>query len=168
QPVFSMHGLPVSNAELHDKVVARLGNIPEATAPNFERMTYSTNVLMEVIYPNYNPDLCVFWMKDPDMSSHLLGVTAAETEAAQKNCDDNFGRILAWWRAGNGPENIIVMSDHGQITGQRQLETLDIIPAEFGEASIGSFSGIYLNDKSDAEKARVDAWLVEQEFCGLL
>jgi phosphonoacetate hydrolase len=168
QPVFSMHGLPVSSAELHDKVIACLGDIPEATAPNSNRMTYSTNVLIEVIYPDYNPDLCVFWMNDPDMSSHLFGVTAAETEAAQKNCDDNFGRFLAWWRAGNGPENIIVMSDHGQITGQRQLETTDIIPAEFGEASIGSFSGIYLNDKSDAEKARVVAWLVEQDFCGLV
>lgn len=168
QPVFSMHGAPVSSQELHDRVIARLGSIPEAAAPNGNRMTYSTDALMQVIYPHYRPDLCVFWMNDPDMSSHWYGVTAPETEQAQNICDDNFGRILAWWRAGNGPENIVVMSDHGQITGRRQLETLDIIPAEFGQASIGSFSGIYLDDKADAQKARVVDWLVEQPFCGLV
>ncbi|UXN74773.1 hypothetical protein N8D56_06895 [Devosia sp. A8/3-2] len=58
------------------------------------------------------------------------------------------------------------MSDHGQITGHAQLETLDIIPAEFGRASIGSFSGIYLHDVSDARKAEVVDWLVQQDFCG--
>lgn len=168
QPVFSMHGAPVSSEMLHDKVIAKLGAIPEVTAPNHNRMTYSTDALMQVIYPEYNPELCVFWMNDPDLSSHAFGVTAKETEAAQKNCDDNFGRILAWWRAGNGPENIIVMSDHGQITGRRQLETLDIIPAELGRAAVGAFSGIYLHDSSDEQKQKVVAWLVEQDFCGLV
>lgn len=168
QPVFSMHGLPVSSQELHDLVTTKLGDIPEPAAPNGNRMTYATNALLEVIYPTYDPDLCVFWMNDPDMSSHAFGVAAGETAQAQKICDDNFGRILAWWRAGNGPENIIVMSDHGQITGTRQLETLDIIPAEFGRASIGAFSGIYLDDRSDTQKARVVDWLVEQDFCGLV
>jgi phosphonoacetate hydrolase len=168
QPVFSMHGAPVSTPELHDAVVAQLGDIPAPAAPNGARMTYATNALMDVVYPRHQPDFCVFWMNEPDMSSHKFGVTAAETQDAQRICDENFGRILAWWRAGNGPENIIVMSDHGQITGRQQLETLDIVPPEFGRASIGSFSGIYLDEVSDARKAEVVDWLVQQDFCGLV
>ena len=168
QPVFSMHGAPVSTPELHDAVVERLGAIPALAAPNGARMTYATTALLDVVYPRYQPDFCVFWMNEPDSSSHRFGVTAAETEAAQRNCDENFGRILAWWRAGNGPENIITMSDHGQITGRRQLETLDIVPPALGRASIGSFSGIYLDDVRDTRKAEVVDWLVQQDFCGLV
>ncbi|MFK4808710.1 alkaline phosphatase family protein [Devosia sp. ZW T5_3] len=168
QPVFSVHGMPVSTPDVHDAVVAQLGDIPPAGAPNGVRVTYATTALLEVIYPRHKPDFCIFWMNEPDTSSHKFGVLGAETEAAQRMADENFGRILAWWQAGNGPENIVVMSDHGQITGHAQLETLDIIPAEFGRASIGSFSGIYLHDTSDARKAEVVDWLVRQDFCGLV
>jgi phosphonoacetate hydrolase len=168
QPVFSVHGVPVSTPDVHEAVVARLGEVPQADAPNSARITYATDALMEVIYPRHNPDFCVFWMNEPDTSSHKFGVLGSDTEAAMRMADDNFGRILAWWQAGNGPENIVVMSDHGQITGHAQLETLDIIPAEFGRASIGSFSGIYLDDASDTRKADVVDWLVRQDFCGLV
>lgn len=168
QPVFSMHGLPVSSQQLHEQVTSTLGAIPEPAAPNSKRMTYATDALLKVIYPRYAPDLCVLWMNDPDITSHRFGVTAAETELAQRACDDNFARILEWWHAGNGPQNIIVMSDHGQITGQRQLATLDIVPAEFGHASIGAFSGIYLHHRSASHKAKVVDWLVQQDFCGLV
>lgn len=168
QPVFSVHGTPVSTPDVHDAVVAHLGPIPAAGAPNHARVTYAARALMEVIYPCHNPDFCVFWMNEPDTSSHRFGVLGAETGAAQRMADDNFGRTLDWWRAGNGPQNIIVMSDHGQITGHAQLPTLDIIPQEFGRASIGSFSGIYLHDASDARKAEVVDWLVQQSFCGVV
>lgn len=168
QPVFSVHGTPVSTPELHDAVIAVLGDVPPAEAPNSARITYATTALMEVIYPRYEPDFCVFWMNEPDTSSHKFGVLGAETEAAQRMADENFGRLLTWWHAGHGPENIVVMSDHGQITGQVQLETSDIIPAGFGRASIGSFSGVYLHDKSDARKAELVDWLVRQDFCGLV
>jgi hypothetical protein len=168
QPVFSVHGIPVSTPDVHDAVVAHLGDIPPAGAPNSVRVTYATTALLEVIYPRHKPDFCIFWMNEPDTSSHRFGVLGNETEAAMRMTDENFGRILAWWQAGNGPENIVVMSDHGQITGHAQLETLDIIPAEFGRSSIGSFSGIYLHDTSDARKAEVVDWLVRQDFCGLV
>lgn len=168
QPVFSVHGQPVSTPDVHEAVAAQLGEIPPAGAPNSARVTYATTALMEVIYPRHKPDFCIFWMNEPDTSSHKFGVLGTETEAAQRMADENFGRILAWWHSGNGPENIVVMSDHGQITGHAQLETLDIIPAEFGRASIGSFSGIYLHDVSDARKAEVVDWLVQQDFCGLV
>ena len=167
-PVFSVHGAPVSSQDVHDLVTASLGAIPEAAAPNGNRMTYATTALIDVIYPRYHPDFCVFWMNEPDMSSHGFGVTAPETAQAQRVCDDNFGRILEWWRADNGPENIVVMSDHGQITGAHQLKGADLIPAEFGNTSVGSFSGIYLNDRSDVQKAKMVDWLVEQAFCGLV
>ena len=149
-------------------MTALLGDIPPADAPNSARVTYATDALMQVIYPQYRPDFCIFWMNEPDTSSHKFGVLGAETEAAMRMADDNFGRILGWWHAGNGPENIVVMSDHGQITGHAQLETLDIVPAEFGRASIGSFSGVYLDDASDARKAELVDWLVQQDFCGLV
>ncbi|WP_375598737.1 alkaline phosphatase family protein [Devosia sp. Naph2] len=168
QPVFTVHGTPVSTPAVHDAVIAQLGEIPAAGAPNSARIAYATVALMDVIYPRYTPDFCIFWMNEPDTSSHKFGVLGAETEAAMRVADDNFGHILAWWRAGNGPDNIITMSDHGQITGHAQLATLDIIPAEFGRASIGSFSGIYLDDVSDARKAEVVEWLVQQDFCGLV
>ena len=166
QPVFSMHGTPVSSDDLHNEVIATLGAIPSGGTPNSQRMRYATDALMRVIYPRHAPDMCVFWMNDPDLTSHAFGITAAETEAAQQACDENFGRILAWWKSGNGPENIIVMSDHGQITGAAQLSGLDIVPAAFGRSVIGSFSDIYLHDRSQESKAQVVSWLAEQDFCG--
>jgi hypothetical protein len=168
QPVFSVHGVPVSTPDVHEAVIAHLGEIPAADAPNTARVDYATRALIEVVYPRHEPDFCVFWMNEPDTSSHRFGVLGVETEAAQRMADENFGRILAWWRAGNGPENIMVMSDHGQITGHAQLPTLDIIPAAFGRASIGSFSGIYLDDATDCRKVEVVDWLVRQDFCGLV
>ncbi len=168
QPVFTVHGPPVSTEDLHEVITAGQGDIPAAGAPNSARVAYATDALLDFIYPKFSPDMCVFWMSDPDITSHQFGVTSPETVVAQKTCDENFGRILAWWRDGNGPENIVVMSDHGQITGACQLETVDIIPAHFGKASIGAFSGIYMDDPSDGRKAEVVDWLVEQDFCGLV
>jgi hypothetical protein len=168
QPVFTIHGPPVSSVDLHVLITQRIGDIPQPGTPNVERITYSTDALLDVIYPKFSPDMCVFWMSDPDITSHMFGVTSSETVAAQKACDDNFGRILAWWRAGNGPENIVVMSDHGQITGSQQLEKPEIIPAHIGKSTIGAFSGIYLDDPTDTKKAEVVDWLVQQDFCGLV
>ncbi|UXN74774.1 alkaline phosphatase family protein [Devosia sp. A8/3-2] len=95
QPVFSVHGQPVSTPDVHEAVAAQLGEIPPAGAPNSARVTYATTALMEVIYPRHKPDFCVFWMNEPDTSSHKFGVLGTETEAAQRMADENFGRILA-------------------------------------------------------------------------
>jgi len=168
QPVFSVYGPPVSTSPLHEAALEAFGPVPAAGAPNNARVDYATRVLTELVYAADTPDLCIMWFSDPDITSHGFGVLGAETEQAQRYCDEAFGRVLHWWRAGNGPENIIVMSDHGQITGARQVDPVALLPQWAGKMSTGSFNGIYLDDKSHAGKQAAIDTLTGLDWVGLI
>lgn len=168
QPVFSVHGSPVSTSPLHEAAVEAFGPIPAAATPNDARVDYACRVLTELVYATDAPDLCIMWFSDPDITSHGFGVLGAETERAQAHCDEAFGRVVEWWRAGNGPENLIVMSDHGQITGTRKIDPMAELPQWAGKISIGSFNGLYLDEKSSAGKQAAIDILTDTNWVGLI
>jgi hypothetical protein len=168
QPVFSVYGPPVSTSPLHEAALATFGPVPAAGTPNGARVDYATRVLTELVYAEDTPDLCILWFSDPDITSHGFGVLGHETEEAQAHADTAFGRILDWWKAGLGPENLIVMSDHGQITGARQIDPARHLPQWVGRMSTGSFNGIYLDDKSSAGKQAVIDTLTGFDWVGLI
>jgi phosphonoacetate hydrolase len=168
QPVFSVYGPPVSTEPLHSAVLEALGPVPVAGVPNSARVDYAARVLTEIVYPRHEPDLCLLWLSDPDITSHAHGVTHRLTAEAQRACDEAFGTVVAWWRAGHGPENLIVMSDHGQITGTACLDPAEHLPQWSGRLSPGSFSGLYLDDRSKAAKEAAIATLTDMPWCGLI
>jgi hypothetical protein len=167
-PVFSVHGEPISTPDLHRAALEKFGPVPAGATPNTARLDYACSVLTDIVYPEIDPDLCMFWMSDPDSTSHAFGVNGAETEASQRGADNAFGRILEMWRSGNGPENLVVMSDHGQITGVQQINVAEHLPEYAGRMSIGSFSGLYLENQTPEALADLVKHLSEQPWCGLI
>ena len=167
-PVFSVYGPPVSTRSLHEAALAEFGPVPQAGTPNNDRIDYATRVLTELVYAGEAPDLCIMWLSDPDITSHGFGVLATETEQAQAHADAAFGRVLEWWRAGRGPENLIVMSDHGQITGVRRVDPVRMLPQWASRMSTGSFNGIYLDDRTFAGKQAAIDVLSDLDWVGLI
>jgi hypothetical protein len=167
-PVFSVYGPPVSTSPLHEAALAEFGPIPQAGTPNKARVDYATRVLTELVYAGKAPDVCIMWLSDPDITSHGFGVLSPETEQAQAHADAAFGKVLEWWRAGRGPENLIVMSDHGQITGARKIDPARVLPQWASRMSTGSFNGIYLDDRTPAGKQAAIDVLSELDWVGLI
>ncbi|MDT0684478.1 alkaline phosphatase family protein [Roseicyclus sp. F158] len=167
-PVFSVHGAPVGTEELQRKAEDRLGTIPPAGTPNSARVDHAVDVLTRIVYPDHDPDLAILWLSDPDITSHGFGVTSSETEAAQAACDAAFGRLLEWWEAGNGPENIVVMSDHGQITGSARVDPVADFPDWEGRLVPGALCGLWLEETGpDAIQDAVDR-LRDTRWAGLI
>ncbi|MEQ3748545.1 MAG: alkaline phosphatase family protein, partial [Celeribacter sp.] len=167
-PVYSMYGAPVTTQDMSAAAAERIGPVPEGGTPNSARIAHAARVLTEVIYPDHDPDLAVLWMNDPDLTAHHHGITAPQTSAAQAACDETFGRLLEWWRRGDGPENLIVMSDHGQITGLRHVDVAALLPEFRGHIAPGAFTGLYPEDASPAAVARLVSQLSELPECGLI
>ncbi|HTJ59494.1 MAG TPA: alkaline phosphatase family protein [Devosiaceae bacterium] len=167
-PVFSVYGEPISTPEMQRAAVDKFGPVPAGATPNTARLDYAAKVLMEITYPQFDPDLCIFWMSDPDSTSHAFGVLGAETEQSQRGADAAFGRIVAWWQSGQGPENLLVMSDHGQITGVRQTNPAEDL-ADYGDRlSVGSFNGLYLDDANPQALGELIQRLADRPYCGLI
>lgn len=165
--VFSCHQSDERDAPIDRDARARLGPVPETATPNAGRIAHAARVVTEVVWPSRDPDVCVLWLNDPDLTSHAFGVTAPETEASQRHTDTAFGDILAWWRAGKGPENLVVMSDHGQITGAAVAEPQQDLPAEWdGRLVTGVYNGLWLADADPAALARAVDRLIEMPWCG--
>ena len=167
QPVFSVYE-GVGTPSLMEDAAKRFGVVPSAATPNTRRIDYAAKVLTDIVYPEHGPDLAIFWMSDPDITSHGFGIDAPETIAAQRGCDEAFGRILDFWQRGDGPENIVVMSDHGHITGSARIDLAAALPDTAGILSPGPFSGLYLPDPTQQTIAAAVERLAAEPFCGLI
>lgn len=60
-------------------------------------------------------DMTVFWIGEPDHSSHEIGLKSELTERARTHADKLFGRIYDWWLKEGRSRNVqlVTMSDHG-------------------------------------------------------
>lgn len=170
--VFSAHGPAASvPAEAAEAVIRRFGPVPPGATPNTARLDYAVRVLTEHVYPALNPALAILWLSDPDSTSHRFGVLAPETAESQAGADCAFGAVLDWWRASpedRRPENILVMSDHGQITGREELDVAALLPDLAGELVPGYVSSVHFRAPSPACRAALVERLVQTPWCGLV
>ena len=167
QPVFSVHpgaGTPA----LMEEAEKRFGPVPAAGKPNSSQVEYAARVLTELVYPQHRPDLAIFWMSDPDITAHGFGIDAPETIAAQRGADEAFARILDCQAAGDGPDNIIVMSDHGHVTGRSRFDLAAALPEYAGQLVPGYFSSLYLPDPTRESVAAAVERLTREPWCGLV
>lgn len=60
-------------------------------------------------------DMTVFWIGEPDHSSHEIGLKSELTERARTHADKLFGRIYDWWLKEGRSRNVqlVTMSDPG-------------------------------------------------------
>lgn len=100
-----------------------LGATPPHAAPNTARVAFAGRVLLEHVMPRHAPDVALLWLSEPDVAFHWAGLGAAETLAALRAADAVLGRIVTWRDAQPDAADIaiIVLSDHGHVTGGRKL-----------------------------------------------
>src|SRR5204863_2968825 len=79
---------------------------------------YLTGIFVDHILPNKNPDLTVFWSKEPDATSHAYGPGTYNSIDATRMNDEILGRVmdkirqLGWEQS----TNIIITQDHNHST----------------------------------------------------
>ncbi|WP_431268480.1 alkaline phosphatase family protein [Dankookia sp. P2] len=99
---------------------ARFGPTPSAGVPNAARVDFAGRILLEHVLPVLRPDVALLWLSEPDIAFHYLGLGHAATLAALRAADAVLGRIVAWRDAQPDAAEIaiIVLSDHGHVTGR--------------------------------------------------
>ncbi len=169
--VFSAHGPAASvPQDAAEAVIRRFGPIPADATPNTARLDYAVRVLTEHVYPELAPALAIMWFSDPDSTSHKFGVLSDTTAVSQAGADRAFGAVLDWWRASpeGRPENILVMSDHGQITGREEIDLTALLPELKGELVPGYVSSVQFDTPSPQRQAALVEHLAQQPWCGLV
>lgn len=181
QPVLSIWGDAISTpAANFAKVVDRFGPVPEQVFPNTGVADWAVRVLLEHTIPDHDPDACVLWLNEPDLSYHYRGLASGDGQSAIGAVDAGFGRILDWWRAEGRDAgwNIIAMSDHGHVTVEGQLSVADALTTEglkVGKAlgpdvdyalKPGYSAHIAVRDRDPALIARLVEILQAQDWCG--
>ena len=80
--------------------------------------TYLTDVFVNYILPNKQPDLTIFWSKEPDATTHAYGPGTYNSIDATKFNDEILGRVvekirqLGW----DQTTDIIITQDHNHST----------------------------------------------------
>lgn len=105
------------------EVRAALGPTPGHATPNIPRVEFAGRVLLEHVLPRHRPDVALLWLSEPDVSFHWGGLGAAQTRQALRAADAVLGRIVAWRDAQPDAAEIaiIVLSDHGHVTGRGKI-----------------------------------------------
>jgi arylsulfatase A-like enzyme len=97
-----------------------LGPTPDAATPNIPRVDFAGRVLIDHVLAHHRPDVALLWLSEPDVSFHWGGLRAPHTQQALLAADAVLGRIRAWRDAQPDAADIaiIVLSDHGHVTGR--------------------------------------------------
>jgi phosphonoacetate hydrolase len=103
-----------------EEVRDALGATPEAAVPNIPRVDFAGRVLIDHVLPRHRPDVALLWLSEPDVSFHWGGLRAPHTQQALRAADAVLGRLRTWRDAQPDAAGIgiIVLSDHGHVTGR--------------------------------------------------
>lgn len=134
-------------------------------------------------------DMTVFWIGEPDHSSHEIGLKSELTERARTHADKLFGRIYDWWLKEGRSRNVqlVTMSDHGHgeiaghvdfagilrqagctvVTDQEILGGAD--PNEAEMVLVGDYTaGLWVKDNSVENLTRIAQILTSDPSVGLV
>ncbi|MCY4231541.1 MAG: alkaline phosphatase family protein [Alphaproteobacteria bacterium] len=180
QPTFSVQGPDVSTpAADHAGVEERLGPTPAQALPNTARCCYATRVLLEEMLPRHDPHVAVIWYSEPDIAMHFAGIGSDTCQDALASVDSEFARLLSALdaRPDAARWNVILLSDHGQVTIREKLDMAaqmraagfragPRIDADTDYAVVSSSCGNIVS--RDGQIARLADWMREQPWVGLL
>lgn len=163
-----------------EEVRDRLGATPPHAVPNTARVEFAGRVLLEHVLPSRRPDVALLWLSEPDVAFHWAGLGAAETLAALRAADAVLGRVIAWRDSQPDAKDIaiVVLSDHGHVTGKGKLcLRTELVKAGF-RAGTGmgpdvdvvvapaAAPGMWLRDRALA--GQIAAFLAGQSWAGPL
>jgi len=157
-----------------------LGPTPPYAQPNTARVEFAGRVLLEHVLPRHRPDVALIWLSEPDVAFHWSGLGAAATLEALRAADAVLGRIIAWRDAqpDSAEIGIIVLSDHGHVTGHGKMSLREELVRAGFRAGTGmgadvdvvvapaSAPGLWLRDATLAPQ--IAAYLETQPWAGPL
>ncbi len=180
QAVFSVQGPEVSSpAANHADLAARFGPVPDQALPNLGRCAYATRVLLEDMLPRLDPHVAILWYSEPDIAMHYAGIGSPACREALAFVDGEFAQLLAALEARPDAArwNVILLSDHGQVTIRRKID----VAAEMRAAGFAAGPGLDADTDyavvsssagniraRDGKLDRLADWLREQPWTGLL
>jgi phosphonoacetate hydrolase len=165
---------------LNEEIIARFGPWPAETRPNTPRMARAVRIMTEYIIPERKPLVSLIWSSEPDKSQHDAGVGSELSNAAIKDADEQFGRLIDWLEETGraGETDVIVVSDHGYSTITKTVKVEPLLReagfplgGEEGGVAVANNGGsvlFYVNQKSRATAEHLAAWLMEQPWCGAI
>lgn len=180
QHYLSLAGPEFSSGALWTEVEKQLGAMPSPAGVNLERSRYAVEALMQIVYPQFLPDVTVLWSDEPDKSLHVDGIDGPVSAAALAHADELAGEIIAWWRGfGEDAPNLLFLSDHGHVetSGTIALDSLFAqsgLPVTIDPARPGALllpfgsGGLYLRDTDKSALGDIVSWMQAQPWCGNL
>ena len=180
QATFSVQGPEISTpAADHAGIEERLGPVPAQALPNNARCRYATRVLLEEILPQHDPHVAVIWYSEPDIAMHYAGIGSDVCREALACVDAEFARLLVALEARPDAArwNVILLSDHGQVTIRSKIDVGaelraagfragPVIDADTDYAVVSSSCGNVTS--RDGRIAKLADWMREQPWTGLL
>ena len=167
-----------TEGETARRVREAIGATPPAEVPNIARVEFAGRVLLDYVLPQIKPDVALLWLSEPDVSFHWGGLRAEHTQCALLSADAVLGRIIAWRDAQPDAKeiSIIVLSDHGHVTGRGKLCLRTELQRAGFRAGTGmgpdvdvvvapaAAPGIWLKDRAMA--SQVASFLASQAWAG--
>ncbi|WP_190815681.1 alkaline phosphatase family protein [Saccharopolyspora pogona] len=165
-------GVMVNPAYVHpERVAARVGPPPAKPVPATAVNDWLADALLDVVLPEYAPDVTVMWLCEPDHSQHAAGLLSPQALSAIAGNDRRFGRILDAIAQDPRPTTVIVASDHGHTPVAGYVD----VPEELRRGGFGRLldEGLILpleeelaaSPALDAQDAQdVVDWLADQEW----
>src|SRR5262249_36636531 len=108
--------------------------------------TYLTDVFVDYILPNKQPDLTIFWSKEPDATTHAYGPGTHNSIDATRLNDEILGKVvdkireLGWSQT---TDIIIITQDHSHSTVSGDLSHFPlrrIVDGEIGSLDPNGYS----------------------------
>lgn len=106
-----------------EAVRQQFGPTPPHAVPNLGRIAHAGRILLERVLPKLRPDVALLWLSEPDIAFHWGGLLSPEARAGLLAADAVVGQVMAWRDAQPDAAEIgiVVLSDHGHVTGRGKL-----------------------------------------------
>ena len=114
-------------ARHHAPMLARCGAWPPKGSPEIGRIHRVTDVLLDYLLPDVDPDVALVWFPEPDTSQHAAGVGSPPAVEALTAADAQLGRALAELSRRGVDPDVLVVSDHGYSTVARRIQLEDVV-----------------------------------------
>jgi arylsulfatase A-like enzyme len=107
-------------------VTRALGAFPRG---HLDRDAWTTRALTDLLWNDAVPAFSVLWLGEPDLTQHESAPGSPSALAAVRSSDHNLGAVMAALEAHHVRDStdVVVVSDHGFSTIQRQVDLPNIL-----------------------------------------
>ncbi len=170
-PVFSSRNF-VRPESLHARADAVLGPPPASANPNRAANRWAIDAYLEIALKEFQPDVTLMWLTDPDGTAHKHGIGAPPTLEALRHIDEELGRLLATLAQRGLRErvNLLITADHGFSThgGPFNLTALLTARGLIDGVKIIGGNQLYVQKGGDEKIRRIVRALQEVDWVGAL